>query len=411
MRSAPASPVLSRLSQSAAHVPPTRRIGNPFVKIVAIEVIRLSLAFDAGRRPVAGAEQAAADTYNAADRTLRRMESLLVRLTDDAGRVGWGEAFGHLINPVTYAALEGPVGRWFKGAEFEPTRQGIAALRDAADRALHAFGRTGPVLYALSAIDTALHDLAAQAAGLPLYRWLGGRRDEIDVYASLVSYDNVPDEVARHVRRAWDEGFRRIKLHETRREAIAAARDALPAGGELMVDVNCPWTAHEALGRVSELADLRLGWIEEPVWPCDDAHGIARVRGTGVPVAAGENASGVAGFRDLFEHEALDVAQPSVAKIGGPTGMAEVIALAAHHDVRVVPHCFYYGAGLLATAHVVATLPDDVALEIPYLDWPERLHDAQRPGARLRLPDTPGLGFVPDDAVLARNTIARATLA
>lgn len=390
---------------------PTRRIGNPFVKIAAIEVIRLSLAFDAGRRPVTGAEQAAADTYNAADRTLRRMESLLVRLTDDAGRVGWGEAFGHLINPVTYAALEGPVGRWFKGAEFEPTRQGIAALRDAADRALHAFGRTGPVLYALSAIDTALHDLAAQAAGLPLYRWLGGRRDEIDVYASLVSYDNAPDEVARHVRRAWDEGFRRIKLHEAQRAAIAAARDALPAGGELMVDVNCPWTANEALGRVSELAGLRLGWIEEPVWPCDDAHGIARVRGTGVPVAAGENASGVAGFRDLFEHGALDVAQPSIAKIGGPTGMAEVIALAAHHDVRVVPHCFYYGAGLLATAHVAATLPDDVALEIPYLDWPERLHDAQRPGARLRLPDTPGLGFAPDAAVLARNTIARATLA
>ncbi len=68
------------------------------------------------------------------------MESLLVRLTDDAGRVGWGETFGHLINPVTFAALEGPVGRWFKGAEFEPTSHGIAALRFAADRALHAFG-------------------------------------------------------------------------------------------------------------------------------------------------------------------------------------------------------------------------------------------------------------------------------
>lgn len=391
-------------------MPPTRRTGNLFVKIVTIEVIRISLAFDAGRRPVAAVEPTVADTYNASDRSLRRMESLLVRLTDDAGRVGWGEAFGHLINPVTFAALEGPVGRWFKGAEFEPTRHGIATLRDAADRALHAFGRTGPVLYALSAIDTALHDLAAQAAGVPLYRWLGGHRDEIDVYASLVSYDNDPDEVARHVRRASDEGFGRIKLHETQRAAIAAARAALPADSELMVDVNCPWTASDALRHVSELADLRLGWIEEPVWPCDDADGIARVRGVGVPIAAGENSSGVAGFRDLFEHGALDVAQPSIAKIGGPTGIAEVIALAAEHGVRVMPHCFYYGAGLLATAHVVATLPDDVALEIPYLDWPERLHDAQRPGARLRLPDVPGLGFLPDEAVLARNTIAHATI-
>ncbi|HEF4755599.1 mandelate racemase/muconate lactonizing enzyme family protein [Burkholderia multivorans] len=379
------------------------------MRIAAIEVIRLSLAFDAGRRP-APTSASAADTYNAADRSLRRMESLLVKVTDEAGRVGWGEAFGHLINPVTFAALEGPVGRWFRGAEFEPTPGGIGALRDAADRALHAFGRTGPVLYALSAIDTALHDLSAQHAGQPLYRWLGARRDEIDVYASLVSYENEPGEVARHVRRAWDEGFRRIKLHETERAAIAAARDALPVGGELMVDVNCPWTANEAVRRVGELVDLGLGWIEEPVWPCDDARAIARVRGTGVRVAAGENASGVAGFRNLFEHDALDVAQPSVAKIGGPTAMHAVIALAAQHRVRVVPHCFYYGAGLLATAHLVATLPVDVALEIPYLDWPERLHDAQRPGARLRLPDMPGLGFVPDDAVLARNTIAHATI-
>lgn len=389
--------------------PRGRRSRESPVKIAAVEVIRLSLAFDAGRRPAA-ASDSATDTYNAADRSLRRMETLLVRLTDDAGRTGWGEAFGHLINPITFAALEGPVGRWFRGAEFEPTLDGIAALRERADQALHAFGRTGPVLYALSAIDTALHDLAAQAAGLPLYRWLGGERGEIDVYASLVSYENEPDEVARHVRRAWDEGFRSIKLHEIEHAAIAAARAALPEGGRLMVDVNCPWSADEAATRVAALRELGLGWIEEPVWPCDDVAGLARVRALGVPVAAGENASGVAGFRELFERGALDVAQPSIAKIGGPTGMRAVIALAAQHGVRVVPHCFYYGAGLLATAHVVATLPDDVALEIPYLDWPERLHAAQRPGARFTLPDTPGLGFAPDLALLAENTLARATL-
>jgi hypothetical protein len=58
------------------------------VRIAAIEVIRLSLAFDAGRRP-APTSAPAADTYNAADRSLRRMESLLVKVTDEAGRVGW----------------------------------------------------------------------------------------------------------------------------------------------------------------------------------------------------------------------------------------------------------------------------------------------------------------------------------
>jgi len=170
------------------------------VKISSFEVIRVALPFDAGRVPTANLPMQ--DAYNAASRELRKMETLLVKLTDADGRTGWGEAFGHLINPVTFAALAGPVGHWFESAEFEPTPAGIKALREAADRALHAFGRTGPVLYALSAIDTALWDLAAQAAGEPLYRWMGGRRDTIDVYASLVSYDNAPDEVARQVQRA-----------------------------------------------------------------------------------------------------------------------------------------------------------------------------------------------------------------
>ncbi|WP_176079837.1 mandelate racemase/muconate lactonizing enzyme family protein [Paraburkholderia tropica] len=375
------------------------------MKITSVDVIRVALPFESGRAAADGGD---VDTFNAADRSLRKMESLLVKVTDDSGRIGWGEAFGHLINPVTFAALAGSVGRWFLNRPFEPTEESLIALRDEADRAFHPFGRTGPVVYALSAIDIALYDLAAQANGLPVHRWLGAKRDEIDVYASLVSYDNDPTEVARHVRRAWSEGFRKIKLHETERPAIVAAREALPSDSVLMVDVNCPWTAQEAKIRVSHVSDIGLGWIEEPVWPCDDLGALARLRGLGTPIAGGENASGVGGFREAFARNALDIAQPSIAKIGGFTGVREVIALGAKHDVQVIPHCFYYGAGLLATAHVVACLPDDVALEIPWLEWPEKLHAAQRPGPRLQLPNVPGLGFMPDLNVLNRHIVEMA---
>jgi len=378
------------------------------VKISSFEVIRVALPFDAGRVPTANLPMQ--DAYNAASRELRKMETLLVKLTDADGRTGWGEAFGHLINPVTFAALAGPVGHWFESAEFEPTPAGIKALREAADRALHAFGRTGPVLYALSAIDTALWDLAAQAAGEPLYRWMGGRRDTIDVYASLVSYDNAPDEVARQVQRAHRAGFKRLKLHETEYAAIAAARQALPPDVTLMVDVNCPWIATEAVKRVAALADLGLGWIEEPVWPPDDLDGLARVRRTGVPVAAGENASGVAGFRQAFASGALDICQPSVAKIGGLTGMREVIALADEYGVAVMPHCFYYGPGLLATAHVVATLPETAALEVPWLQWPNALHPYQHVAPRMVMPAVAGLGFQPDLEILRKFTIDSALI-
>ena len=374
------------------------------VKISRIEVIRVALPFEAGRTStVATAGQ---DAYNAASPELRRMESLLVKLTDERGREGWGEAFGHLINPVTFAALAGPVGRWFAGIELVPTAAGIAAVRDAADRALHAFGRTGPVLYALSAIDTALWDLAAQAAGEPLYRWMGGTRETIDVYASLVSYDNDPAEVGRQVQRAAAAGFRRLKLHETEHAAIVAAREEIA----LAVDVNCPWLVPEAVARVAALKGVGLEWIEEPVWPPDDLAGLAQVRRQGVAVSAGENASGVAGFRQAFASAAIDICQPSVAKIGGFTGMRDVITLAAEAGVQVMPHCFYYGPGLLATAHIVATLPPTAALEVPWLQWPTALHPYQHPVPSMRLPDRPGLGFQPDVAVLREFTIDRAVL-
>jgi len=369
------------------------------------------MPFDAGRRDVGqslpGSHSSAvpADAFNAASRTLQQMETLLVKLSTDDGRAGWGEAFGHLINPVTFAALAGPVGRFFIGTEVTDDPASFAAALTAAHQAFHAFGRTGPVLFALSAIDTALWDLCAQAAGLPLNRLLGASRDRVDVYASLVSYDNDPIEVAYQVQRAYGAGFRKMKLHETEPVAIAAAREALPADAALMVDVNCPWDVDTARVRAASLQPLGLGWIEEPVWPPDDAAGLARVREAGVPISAGENASGVAGFLSYFTQRAVDIAQPSVAKIGGISGVLEVIQLAQRFGVQVIPHCFYYGAGLLATAHLVSTLPDDVWLEIPWLQWPETLYPAQAFAPSLTLPSTPGLGFSPDLDVMKRHTI------
>ncbi|MEQ4530124.1 MAG: enolase C-terminal domain-like protein, partial [Mixta sp.] len=201
-------------------------------------------------------------------------------------------------------------------------------------------------------------------------------------------------------------GFRMLKLHETDYAAIAAARAALPEQATLMVDVNCPWTADEASRRARQLAELKLGWLEEPVWPPDDVAGLAAVRRAGTPIAAGENACGVAGFTALFESNAIDVAQPSVAKVGGITALLAVIAQAQAHGVKVVPHCFYYGAGLLATAHIVASLPDDIRLEVPFIRFTPLLYPQLDFAPTLTLPDTPGLGFAPDPAVMQTYTVS-----
>ncbi|MDF7661374.1 mandelate racemase/muconate lactonizing enzyme family protein [Erwiniaceae bacterium L1_54_6] len=366
------------------------------MKITMIEVMRIAIPFDAHRRPPAEQET----TFNAASPSLSRMETLLVKVTSDNGLVGWGEGFGHLANPVTEQALSSLVAPFFLQRELPDSQQAIAALMQSAEQALHAFGRSGPVRYALSAIDIALWDLLGQQRQQPLWQLLGATRQRIERYASLVSYANDPQEVAAQVQRAHQQGFRTMKLHETAQPAIAAARAALPADVQLMVDVNCPWTREQASQQAYQLRSLNLGWLEEPIWPPDDFDGLAQLRRVGVPLAAGENVDGDFGFVNLLESGAVDVVQPSVTKVGGITAALHVFELAQQYRVRVVPHCFYYGAGMLATAHLVAALPESVKMEIPWIDFAVPLYPDLPAEVSFNLSQRPGLGYQPDEQVL-----------
>jgi L-alanine-DL-glutamate epimerase-like enolase superfamily enzyme len=331
----------------------------------------------------------------------------MLKVTTDTGLVGWGEAFGHGSNPVTFKALTDVVAPMFIGTALAERERTLEVAR----RALHGFGSTGAMVYALSGIDIALWDLAAQQAGVPLHQLLGGTPRELELYASLVSYGEDPAEVYRQVQRARGQGFRKVKLHETTYPAIAAAREALPvAAGELMVDVNCPWARAQACDMAEQLRGLELGWLEEPVWPPDDFAGLAQVRRHGVAVSAGENAAGVNGIRSLVEQGAVDVLQPSVAKVGGISAMLEVFAIARDHGVSVVPHCFYFGPGLLAVAHLCTLLPANVALEVPFIEFERLLYPELAFEPRMQLPELPGLGFVPDPEVLQAYCIDRALI-
>ena len=378
------------------------------MNIRSIEILRLCIPFTAGTERQPHPRQAKDDdAFNAASPSHRTMQSLMLKVTTDTGRVGWGEAFGHGCNGVTFEALKSVVAPLFIGTRLEDRELTLEKAR----RAVHGFGSTGAMVYALSGIDIALWDLAAQSADVPLYQLLGGTRRTLEVYASLVSYGNDPDEVRRQVARARAQGFRKIKLHETRIEAIEAAREALPvSAGELMMDVNCPWSVAQAQGIAARLLNLELTWLEEPVWPPDDVAGLAEVRRVGVPVSAGENAAGVEGIKALLEQHAIDIVQPSVAKIGGVGAMLQVFALAKHHQVKVVPHCFYFGPGLLAVAHLCMLLPPDVALEVPFIEFERLLYPALAFEPSMELPHVAGLGFSPDVQVIEDYCVDRALI-
>lgn len=329
------------------------------------------------------------------------MDTLLVRVDTDAGVSGWGEGFGHRIYTATRAALDSFIGPMCIGRD--PTA--ITALVDELQRNLTGVGRNGPAMYALSAIDIALWDIAGKLAGLPLYRLLGGApRKTLPAYASLLRYGE-PAAVTHYVERALKRGYRHIKLHEITVAPIKAARDAAGPDIPIMVDCNCPWTVAEAIAMARRLQPFNLKWLEEPVWPPEDHAGLARVQQQGgIPTAAGENAM-LPEFKGMLEAGAISYAQPSVTKVGGVTGLRRVAALADAHGIEVVPHSAYFGPGLLASIHCIAAMSRDVLVERYDADFAENpLHDAILPDKNgcIAVPQGPGLGVDPDLAVVEK---------
>ncbi len=329
------------------------------------------------------------------------MDTLLVRIDTDEGVSGWGEGFGHRIFTATRAAIDSFIGPMCIGRD--PTA--ISTLVDELQRNLAGVGRNGPAMYALSAIDIALWDIAGKLAGLPLYRFLGGSpRKDLPAYASLLRYGE-PGAVSQYVTRALKRGYRHIKLHEITVAPIKAGRSAAGPDIPIMVDCNCPWTVGEAIAMAHALKPFDLKWLEEPVWPPEDHSGLARVQNNGgIPTAAGENAM-LPGFRSMFEAGAITYAQPSVTKVGGVTQMRKVMALADAYGVSVVPHSAYFGPGLLASIHCIAAMAKESLVERYDADFAlNPLHDAINPNAdgRIAVPQGPGLGIDPDPAVIAK---------
>jgi D-galactarolactone cycloisomerase len=329
------------------------------------------------------------------------MDHLLVQVETDAGITGWGEGFGHSIIPATKVALEAYVGPWFIGKDATD----INALHREAAQSFHIFGRNGPVVYAHSAVDIALWDIAGKRAGLPLCDLLGGaRRNEVRAYASLMRYAT-PNTVGRICAEMVERGFKHIKLHEHSVDAVKAAREGAGPDIAIMNDVNCPWSVAQAIEMERAYRPYNLYWLEEPVWPPEDHEGLARVRRTGATrIAAGENAGGLHDFRDQFQKGSIDIAQPSVTKIGGITEMRKIVALAEAHSVELVPHCAYFGPGNLASIHIVAALATDTLFENIYANLEANpFGDAMlaRDG-KVRVPTGPGLGVEPDMSIVEK---------
>jgi L-alanine-DL-glutamate epimerase-like enolase superfamily enzyme len=304
---------------------------------------------------------------------IRRRDFLLLELVTDNGLTGRGEVFSspHAAAALIQAKLAGALlGR----SPLEARRiwhEMVAGV---------GYDRRGAAMMAISAIDMALHDIAARSRGCSVAAMLGGAlRRRIPAYASGPFISEAADPYANYaaeVEAALKRGFRAVKP----RAGVAPRADGRMAcelrarfGPEfgLMVDINQGYTASAAIAAARHMLDADLLWIEEPVQP-EDLPGYATVA-SAVPMAVvgGEALGSLAAFRDFIAARGATILQPDLTVCGGYTGFLRIAALADAHDLPVMPHSFgtavNHRASLQAAA-LVAPRRGGAPADYPYME-------------------------------------------
>lgn len=264
-------------------------------------------------------------------------------------------------------------------------------------------GHQGVTVVGISAIDGALWDALGKAAGLPLYRLLGGAQDRVPAYHSggLWLSRSIPELVAEaegFARQGFTAMKMRLGLGPARDlERVAAVRRALGPDIRLMADANQGLTEAQAIRLGRGLEEFDLTWFEEPL-PAWDLDGLARVAAAlDTPIASGETEYTRYGFRRMLELRSADVLMPDLQRVGGVSEFMRVGHMAASHDVPVSSHLFPE-----TSLQLLGALSNACFLE--YMPWFSPLYNERLEfeAGQAVLPERPGWGFTFDEKAIAR---------
>jgi galactonate dehydratase len=333
-----------------------------------------------------------------------------VRIETDDGLHGWGEAYvGGKKEKVVQQYLDAIAPLLIGRDAFQIRHLGQTLADDFAIR------RTSfDFLAAWSAIEIASWDIVAKAAGLPVYNLLGGAvRERIRVYANgwWFGAKGIDETVARAVevvRRGhdaikWDPipgPWRTFISRADEDEAVAhvaAMRDAVGPGVELLVDGHRRLAPVHAIRLAERFAPYDIGWYEEPCPPENLDLTVEVKRTTRIPIVIGEALYTKEQFLPLFEKRAADIINPDTCAVGGISAMLDLATLAQPHAIGVSPHNYNSPlVGLAATVHVSALIQNFVIAEL-FVNLEEPCRPLARQGlvvegGWVELPTTPGLG-------------------
>ncbi len=329
--------------------------------------------------------------------------NMLVHLRTDTGISGWGEG-----SPLHSIAGETQAICLTAAQELKPLLLGRNPLEIAAlVREMEYFLPHNATTR--SAFDMALHDLAAQAAGMPLYRYLGGalRTMETDLTMGLCP----PEEAGAKAREIVAQGFRiiKIKLGTTCEADVARVRNIREAVGPaiaLRIDANQGWDRQTALRALNAMAGFDVEFCEQPL----RAHDVAGLRmlrqQAAIPVMADEALFSPADALRLITEEAALYFNIKLSKSGGIHNALKIATLAEAGGVVCMVGCMLESRlGLTAAAHFACATET-----VQFYDLDTFVEQAEDPmdggmevtNGRIHLPETPGLGVAPTPEALSR---------
>lgn len=287
---------------------------------------------------------------------------LFVKVTDEDGNVGWGEASleGHT------QAVEGCLDAWFERyKDFEA--DDIEHIWQMSWRTT--FYRGGPVfMSALSGIDIALWDLKARKLGVPIYQLLGGKvRDKLKVYAWIGG--DRPGDVEVQAKARQEQGFLSVKMNGTEDlgwldspSALDDCVERVKAVRALGMDAGVDFHGRVHLPMAKQLAKKLEPhspmFIEEPLLS-EHIGGIETLsKLTSLPIALGERLHSRWDVRPFLERGVVDVLQPDVCHVGGISELRRIAAMAEAYDVALAPHCPLGPIALAACVQVDLACPN-----------------------------------------------------
>lgn len=352
---------------------------------------------------------------------------VLVRMSDDAGNVGWGEApalkdwggeYGRYFGEST-ATVELVVQRYLAPAAIGVPVGNIGLLHQRMDASIKGYP------YAKAAMDIAAYDLAGRARGIPVSDLLGGAvRDTIPMAHSIGLMEIEAGE--REAAQVASEGIRTIKIKvgvEPARdvEMVRRIRAAIGPGFQICVDANEGYrTPGEAIKTIRKMEPYDLIYAEQPVHGIDRVAEVARAIDT--PVMADESAWNSHDVIDIIEKRAAQIVSIYTTKPGGLYRAMEVAAVCrAAGIICNVNGSAELGIGCLANLAVAAAAPAVTLACVFPVSTPASAQRGQvggvyykddliaaplelRDGA-LRLPTGPGLGIEIDLAKIEKYRV------